>query len=118
MPTALYCISKPDMQNPASSRPADTYNLTPVTTACPVLLRSMGCIFARSIGMLLVFRVLQGAALGAYRTAATGVVSDVWCPAERGVALGVQAIPTLVGKNQTLWLSAAALVSRWLMRLL
>uniref|UniRef100_A0A383VQ82 Major facilitator superfamily (MFS) profile domain-containing protein n=1 Tax=Tetradesmus obliquus TaxID=3088 RepID=A0A383VQ82_TETOB len=58
---------------------------------------SLGCIFARSISMLLVFRVLQGAALGAYRTTATGVVSDVWCPAERGVALGIQALPTLVG---------------------
>lgn len=65
---------------------------------CRAVLCSLGCIFARSISMLLVFRVLQGAALGAYRTTATGVVSDVWCPAERGVALGIQALPTLVGK--------------------
>jgi MFS family permease len=84
---------------PARGIPADLKSSTPAATACPVLPRSMGCIFARSISMLLVFRVLQGAALGAYRTAATGVVSDVWCPAERGVALGIQAIPTLVGKE-------------------
>ncbi|GBF97583.1 hypothetical protein Rsub_10719 [Raphidocelis subcapitata] len=58
---------------------------------------SIGCVFSWRIDMLIAFRALQGAAVSAMMVAANAVLADSWEPAQRGKAMGVFAIPTLVG---------------------
>ncbi|KAI8466824.1 MAG: major facilitator superfamily domain-containing protein [Monoraphidium minutum] len=58
---------------------------------------SLGCTFAPSIQMLIAFRALQGSAVSALMVAATAVLSDSWEPAQRGRAMGIFTIPTLIG---------------------
>ncbi|KAF6262729.1 major facilitator superfamily domain-containing protein [Scenedesmus sp. NREL 46B-D3] len=58
---------------------------------------TVGCIFPVNISMLLGFRALQGAALGAYRGAGVGAVADIYPPQQRGLAIGIVMVSTLVG---------------------
>lgn len=56
-----------------------------------------GCVFSRTIVMLIVFRALQGLAVAAFGVSAQAVVADVFPPHQRGKAIGIVMLPTLVG---------------------
>ncbi|KAI8471878.1 MAG: major facilitator superfamily domain-containing protein [Monoraphidium minutum] len=58
---------------------------------------SLGCAFAPAAGALAALRALQGAAVAAFGVACNAVVADVFAPDERGKAMGVFAVPVLVG---------------------
>ncbi|WIA17630.1 hypothetical protein OEZ85_014438 [Tetradesmus obliquus] len=58
---------------------------------------TVGCIFPVNISMLLAFRALQGVALGAYRGAGVGAIADIYPPQQRGLAIGIVMVSTLVG---------------------
>lgn len=58
---------------------------------------SIGCVFATTIGMLIAFRALQGGCVSAMMVSANAVLADSWEPAQRGKAMGIYMIPTLVG---------------------
>uniref|UniRef100_A0A383WB59 Major facilitator superfamily (MFS) profile domain-containing protein n=1 Tax=Tetradesmus obliquus TaxID=3088 RepID=A0A383WB59_TETOB len=54
---------------------------------------SLGCIFAPSIGLLVAFRALQGAAVAGYGATGSAIIADVYAPHERGAAMGISTIP-------------------------
>ncbi|KIY93653.1 putative MFS-type transporter ydgK [Monoraphidium neglectum] len=58
---------------------------------------SIGCVFAPNIAALVALRALQGAAVSAMMVSSNAVLADSWEPAQRGKAMGIFMIPTLVG---------------------
>eukprot|EP00026_Physarum_polycephalum_P012130 Phypoly_transcript_12405.p1 GENE.Phypoly_transcript_12405~~Phypoly_transcript_12405.p1 ORF type:complete len:360 (+),score=50.39 Phypoly_transcript_12405:23-1081(+) len=55
------------------------------------------CMLAPSITVLIIFRALQGAAVSVFLSVGSAVIADIFPPEERGLALGIFTIPTLVG---------------------
>ncbi|WIA11174.1 hypothetical protein OEZ85_011305 [Tetradesmus obliquus] len=55
------------------------------------------CREQQTTGLLIPFRGLQGAAVAAYGSTANGVLADTWPPHLRGTALGISTIPLLIG---------------------
>ncbi|GBF94820.1 MFS general substrate transporter [Raphidocelis subcapitata] len=58
---------------------------------------SVACIFSVNIAMLIALRALQGGAVSAMMVSSNAVLADSWEPAQRGKAMGIFMIPTLVG---------------------
>jgi predicted MFS family arabinose efflux permease len=59
----------------------------------PDFILRQGCIFAPSIGLLVAFRALQGAAVAGYGATGSAIIADVYAPHERGTAMGISTIP-------------------------
>ncbi|GBF93358.1 MFS multidrug resistance [Raphidocelis subcapitata] len=58
---------------------------------------SVACMLAPTIEVLLAFRAVQGFVVAACSTTSNAILADTYAPAERGRAMGVAAIPFLVG---------------------
>ncbi|ODV63442.1 MFS general substrate transporter [Ascoidea rubescens DSM 1968] len=58
---------------------------------------SIGCALSTSIGMLIAFRVLSGAASASVQSVGAGSISDLYAPKERGTAMGLFYLGPLMG---------------------
>ncbi len=78
---------------------SDTFGRRPPLIASLVLYiaSTVACIFAPSMGALILLRALQGCVTGSTIAITQGVVADAFAPPERGYALGVYFQPLLLG---------------------
>ncbi|MFZ1059497.1 MAG: MFS transporter, partial [Candidatus Rokuibacteriota bacterium] len=69
---------------------ADRYGRLPLLVAGTLLFLASSLLYgwSRSVGALLAVRVVHGAGMGLYPTAATAVVADIAPPERRGEAMG------------------------------
>src|SRR5262245_60581909 len=63
-----------------------------MTCICRFTLSSLACGMASSLGLLLVFRVLQGAGGGGLQPMVQAILADTFPPAKRGVAFALYGI--------------------------
>lgn len=55
------------------------------------------CIFSPNIGALIAFRAIEAGGVAALIVVGSGVIADIYPPAERGPAFGIFGIPPLIG---------------------
>ena len=90
---------------------ADRYGRLPLLVAGTLLFLASSLLYgwSRSVGALLAVRVVHGAGMGLYPTAATAVVADIAPPERRGEAMG------FFGAAGNLALALGPVVGVWLM---
>lgn len=72
----------------------------------------IGCAMSKSIGMIMAFRILSGAAAAAVQAVGAGTIGDIYVNVERGTAMGYFYLGPLIGPLVGP-LAGGAIVDRW-----